>query len=110
MNNINTPIEIEKDRSKIYWINSGDFIMEMKNAIAREGREAKNLILYHLSSEDESNLKKNISWKFNVITFIFIFYRNKCKKATNTHSTDDFESQNEFVREQFTRQIKSSCT
>lgn len=28
----------------------------MKNAIAREGREAKNLILYHLSSEDESEL------------------------------------------------------
>lgn len=28
--------------------------MEMKNVIAREGREAKNLILYHLSSEDES--------------------------------------------------------
>lgn len=33
-----------------------NFAMEMKNAIAREGREAKNLILYHLSSEDESKL------------------------------------------------------
>ncbi|XP_031637020.1 S phase cyclin A-associated protein in the endoplasmic reticulum-like, partial [Contarinia nasturtii] len=33
--------------------------MEMKNVIAREGREAKNLILYHLSSDDErTNAKK----------------------------------------------------
>lgn len=30
--------------------------MEMKTVIAREGREAKNLMIYHLSSEDESNL------------------------------------------------------
>lgn len=32
-------------------------IMEMKKVIAREGREAKNLLLYHLSSEDESKLQ-----------------------------------------------------
>lgn len=31
--------------------------MEMKKVIAREGREAKNLLLYHLSSEDESKLQ-----------------------------------------------------
>lgn len=35
----------------------------MKKVIAREGREAKNLLLYHLSSEDESKLAVNFENK-----------------------------------------------
>lgn len=61
--------------------------MEMKNAIAREGREAKNLILYHLSSEDESNLEKNISRKFNVITFISIILQKQMQES-HQHTFD----------------------
>lgn len=63
--------------------------MEMKNAIAREGREAKNLILYHLSSEDESNLGISFGNCLRLLlmsfVFLFVFDRNKCQETSNTH-------------------------
>lgn len=41
--------------------------MEMKNAIAREGREAKNLLLYHLSSEDDLTQSKYTRMAVHVV-------------------------------------------
>lgn len=42
----------------------------MKNVIAREGRDAKNLLLYHLSSEDElSQSKYYVFFTYNLIDF-----------------------------------------
>lgn len=70
-----------------------NFAMEMKNAIAREGREAKNLILYHLSSEDESKLIINqveIHLKLIVPFNSFSPNRNEREKAASTYSPDRF--------------------
>lgn len=63
--------------------------MEMKNAIAREGREAKNLILYHLSSEDESNYRNKTFFFDSIFIKFLITYRNQRKEATNTRSIND---------------------
>lgn len=48
-------------KARHFHFDRDNFAMEMKNVIAREGREAKNLILYHLSSEDESELQHKSS-------------------------------------------------
>lgn len=67
--------------------------MEMQKVIAREGRDAKNLLLYHLSSEDDLTESKNLNkiFKLNWFDWFFLFplffVRNKCQKTTNKHKT-----------------------
>lgn len=60
----------------------------MKSVIAREGREAKNLLLYHLSSEDDLTQSKyaitfgSVRRGHSSDLFCLFLCRTDCQEAT----------------------------